>query len=277
MTNTDMKKQAAALVKVLQEMGYTERLSPSNALSVVARLNGSRNWQTAQAEGNVGGWNAVQCAIYADWDCREFMVLEQGDDYSNCGDMFFTAVMDVAAAQPLSRVIVTLENWVSVANTLLTKVLPLMECETPATEVQLPLPASLAPAYAKALRADLFEGGSSRDLTWQEVAEALEGVRGSLYSTICTLYESQVQAPREVMVLSSDEGVGYVLTVGCPAGVTEEEAQSRAQKVMDKLRNRQEKGNALDVFDYKASEVLANLAKVGFALFSRSYVGPVWD
>ncbi len=265
------KQQARALVSALKDLGLVD-LSSSQALEVLARMNGHRNWQTAQAAGSQGAWNALQACIYRSYPSADLLPLEPGEAFDHCGDPLFTALMELAGMQPLSRVIASMTHWAHAVDQLqevaLTRV---TEEDDSFAPNQLKLPGSLPEDFKRFLAAELREDVP----TWHDASRRLESVRQQLYAVLSALHCEQAGSRQAVMTLTGED-LQYGLPVLVPAGVSQQDAYARADKVLRELRERQATSEH-EAFDYSPEEVMVRLAEVGLTPTPGSYTGPQWD
>lgn len=265
------KSEAKSLVNALRALGIAE-LPAAKALDVVARMKGYRNWQTAQAAGGIGGWNAVQRAVYDAYPHSDLLPLSPGDAWSDCGDTLFTALMNVAASQPLSRVLKTTEHWADEADRLQKQVVYLLERGAPFDVTQLALPKGLAPSFQHYLDVELREDTTS----WLDVGSRLETTRRDLYCVALALRNVQDGMTERVMLLDNADGAAGAIPVRVPEGMTPTQARQAAGEVIESLRDRQTM--APDVlFDYSVAELKVRLAQAGFTPMADTYLGPAWD
>lgn len=271
MNNDQAKQQARVLVAALKNLGLAE-LSSSQALEVVAQMNGHRNWQTAQAAGNQGAWNALQACVYRSYPSSDLLPLEPGEAYDRCGDPLFAALMDLASSQPLSRVIASMTHWAHAVDQLqVTAVAKLVDDEESFDAATLKLPASLPQDFKRFLAAELREDVD----TWDDASRRLESVRQQLYTVLSALHCEQVGSRQAVMTLTGED-LQYGLPVLVPQGMSKREAYAHAAQVLRQLRERQATSQS-EAFDYSPEEVMVRLAEVGLTPTPASYVGPQWD
>lgn len=265
------KNEAKSLVKALRALGLAE-LSATQALDVIAKMNGYRNWQTAQAAGGIGAWNAVQRTVYEAYPHSDLLPLAPGDAWADCGDTLFTALMDVAASEPLSRVIKTTEHWADEADRLQKQVVYLLERGAAFDVTQLALPKGLAASFRHFLDVELREDTTS----WLDVGARLETTRRDLYCVALALRNVQDGMTERVMLLDNADGVAGVIPVRVPEGMTPTQARQAAGEVIESLRDRQTMApDAL--FDYSVAELKVRLAQAGLVPMADTYLGPAWD
>lgn len=272
MMNIDYaKRQAQALAQALKDLGVGE-LSPARALDVVARMNGHRNWHTAQTAGNTGGWNTVQQAIYQGYPNADLLALEPGQPYERCGDSLFEALMEVGKTQPLSRVLKTVEHWAQAVDNLAVQVGVLLGRADGFNVDDLSLPRNLAAGLQRFLAIELREDVGS----WQEVALRVESTRRDLYAVAVQLRLLQAGRHAPLLLLNSCEGSGFVIPVEIPQGMSLARAKEEAARVIRDLQDRQ--NCAPDVlFDFGVNELKVKLAQAGFGPCGDTELGPTWD
>ncbi len=265
------KQQARALVSALKDLGLVD-LSSSQALEVLAKMNGHRNWQTAQAAGNQGAWNALQSCVYRSYPSADLLPLEPGDAFDDCGDPLFAALMNLAGAHPLSRVIASMTHWARAVDQLQeVAVSRVNEGEEAFEPSHLKLPTSLPEDFKRFLAAELREDVD----TWDDASRRLESVRQQLYTVLSALHCVQAGSYQAVMTLTGED-LQYGLPVLVPAGVSQQDAYARADKVLRELRERQTTSQH-EAFDYSPEEVMVRLAEAGLTPTPASYTGPQWD
>lgn len=267
----DSKRQAQSLVKALRAMGIAD-ISSARALDVVARMNGYRNWQTAQAAGQLGEWNAVQQALYCAYPNADLLPLDLGQAYEKCGDTLFEAMMNVAKSQPLSRVIKTLEAWADVVDRLAHQVRHLLDRDEPFDLHALEVPKGLTPGLSRFLEIELREDAH----TWEDVALRLETTRRDLFAVAAELRLMKDDRRTPVLLLDSCEGSGFVIPVEIPAGMTPTKAKAEAARIIAELKDREHDAPA-ELFDFSVRELKVKLAQAGFIPCGDTHLGPTWD
>lgn len=292
------KKQAKALARALQALGVAH-LENATALEVVARMNGFRNWSAAQRADGLGSWNAAQVAVHTYWCGERLNAPEPGQRYDGRATLY-AAVMDVAGKEPLSRAIKTVEHWASIVQDLYDQAVqtpgplaadpackpgnairaadfPAARSALQAARTQLAyyyqmLPqatsksrksvaATLAPAFAQALDAQLVPDSLERVQRLQTVCE-------QLYCAALALRQLHPAACEKVLLLDSHNGSDCMLALGIPSGRSADEARNDAERVLEALCERSP--------NFSSAELLVRMAQLGYVPLETAF-GPVWD
>ncbi len=271
--NIDQAKvEAKALVSALKALGVGD-ITTSRALEVVARMNGFRNWQTAQSAGGVGQWNLLQRTVYLSYPDSDLLPLHQGQAYVACGDPLFEAMMHVAGSQPLSRVVKTLETWADETDTVQMQVRHQIDHRANFDVSRLMFPKGLAPSFDRFLRMEVSEEAGS----WTEVASRLEKVRRDLFTVSNELRNLQQDTGDDIMLLASHNADPQTtLAVRVPASMTRTQARHVAQEVLTELQDRSHDAPG-NLFDFGPAEAKVRLAQRGLEPLAEVFVGPTWN
>jgi hypothetical protein len=267
-----LKADAKALARVLKSLGIAE-LSSAGALDIIAKMKGYRNWQTVQAAGGVGNWNALQKVVYASFPQNELLALKPGEAYEHCGDSLFIALMNVAHSQPMSRCIKTVEHWADEADKLQLQVQDFLANDTPFNMQSLQLPKGLAASFLYFLEMEFKDKGIEG---WPEVGLRLEEVRRDLFSVAMGLRNLHDSTQEDTLLLESCGGTGHALPIRIPKGMALAQARQIADEVIYSLTDRSNNADGV-LFDFSINELKVKLAQRGLIPLADSFIGPMWD
>jgi len=265
-----IQQQAPALASALAVLGIAD-ISASEAQAVLVQMGHEQNRRAAEPDSGLDGWSEVQAAIYRGYPGNEALQLKIGQSYAH-RDALFTVLMDVAGLQPLEQAIETIEHWASEADRLQMQVRNLAKNSAAFHFQQLVFPTDVDQAFVDFLHTELSETTGS----WVKLGSRLETTRWDLYAVAFALRCVSAGAAFTIMLLDSRHGIGGILPVIVPQGMTTGAAQTIASNVLESLGTR-ENNAPEDFFSFNVGEFKVRLAQAGLLPVVASFVGPIWD